>query len=171
MDNNVTPFSFWKFLKGQKIEIPIIQRDYAQGRTGKEYLRNSFLNNLKQALDGNLPEGENVLKLDFVYGSVEDEKLQPLDGQQRLTTLWLMHWYIALQALKGRDDNQLKEVFDVLKRFTYETRISSREFCEQLCQPSNFDQYECGNNIVPYLKTRTCSILYGNKTPRYRLCL
>ena len=29
-------FSFFQLLKEQKIEIPIIQRDYAQGRVGKE---------------------------------------------------------------------------------------------------------------------------------------
>ena len=31
--------TFWQFLQSQKIEIPIIQRDYAQGRNGKEKLR------------------------------------------------------------------------------------------------------------------------------------
>ena len=31
--------SFWKFIQQNAIEIPIIQRDYAQGRIGKEYLR------------------------------------------------------------------------------------------------------------------------------------
>ena len=31
--------SFWDFLNQYNIEIPIIQRDYAQGRKGKETLR------------------------------------------------------------------------------------------------------------------------------------
>ena len=80
--------SFWKFIQQNAIEIPIIQRDYAQGRIGKEYLRASFLKELKEALDN---KGK-PLKLDFVYGSQENNHLQPLDGQQRLTTLWLLHW-------------------------------------------------------------------------------
>ena len=122
--------TFWNLLKENKIEIPIIQRDYAQGRDGKEYLRQTFLESLKNALDKN-----EVLKLDFVYGSTENGVLQPLDGQQRLTTLWLLHWYMAMRAGK------LYEAEDTLKKFTYETRISSREFCEELCNASNFDSY------------------------------
>lgn len=43
--------SFWKFIQENTIEIPIIQRDYAQGRIGKEQLRTSFLKELKEALD------------------------------------------------------------------------------------------------------------------------
>ena len=122
--------TFWNLLTENKIEIPIIQRDYAQGREGKEYLRQTFLESLKNALDKN-----EVLKLDFVYGSAENGVLQPLDGQQRLTTLWLLHWYIAMRAGK------LHEAGAALKKFTYETRISSREFCEELCNASNFDSY------------------------------
>jgi uncharacterized protein with ParB-like and HNH nuclease domain len=118
--------TFWQFIQGQKIEIPIIQRDYAQGRNGKEKLREKFLKDLKHALDNN--NSNSKLKLDFVYGTLESEKLQPLDGQQRLTTLWLLHWYIAFKAGKLADN---KEVF---KRFTYETRTSSREFCHKLSE-------------------------------------
>ena len=122
--------TFWNLLTKNKIEIPIIQRDYAQGREGKEYLRQTFLESLKNALDKN-----KVLKLDFVYGSTENGALQPLDGQQRLTTLWLLHWYIAMRAGK------LNEAGETLKKFTYETRISSREFCEELCKEFHFKDY------------------------------
>ena len=136
--------TFWQLLTENRIEIPIIQRDYAQGREGKEYLRQTFLESLKNALDESLKSdkkpdessGKNkVLKLDFVYGSAENGGLQPLDGQQRLTTLWLLHWYMAMRAGK------LHEAGETLKKFTYETRISSREFCEELCNASNFDSY------------------------------
>lgn len=117
-----TKTTFWQFIQEHTIEIPIIQRDFAQGRIGKESLRKGFLADLREALDNH-----NEMKLDFVYGSTEKEnekeKLFPLDGQQRLTTLWLLHWYIALRAKEFSD-------FDKLNKFTYETRISSREFCE-----------------------------------------
>lgn len=146
MNNNTT--TFWNFLQENTIEIPIIQRDFAQGRTDKSHIRNSFLTNLKQALDNNLPNREQTLKLDFVYGSVEHGKLNPLDGQQRLTTLWLLHWYVALKAGK------LAEATDVLKKFTYETRITSREFCQQLCNADNFKDY-AKNSIVDYIASRT----------------
>lgn len=59
--------SFWSLLISKKIVIPIIQRDYAQGRIGKEYLRERFLGQLFDALQ----QQNTELVLDFVYGSVE----------------------------------------------------------------------------------------------------
>lgn len=135
--------SFWQFLSKYSIEIPIIQRDYAQGRLGREKLRKSFLENIKQALDG-----EKTIKLDFVYGSESQGVLYPLDGQQRLTTLWLLHWYVALLAGK------LTDASEVLSKFTYETRVSSREFCGQLCCSNNFTAYK-GGKIVEYIREQT----------------
>jgi len=127
-NNNVQQTTFWNFLQNHKIEIPIIQRDYAQGRIGKEKLREKFLMDMKDALDGKLSNNDKVLKLDFVYGSVENECLNPLDGQQRLTTLWLLHWFIAFKAGKLSESN------NIFKRFSYETRTSSREFCKKLSE-------------------------------------
>jgi putative uncharacterized protein (fragment) len=119
--------SFWDFLNQYNIEIPIIQRDYAQGRKGKETLREMFLKNLKNAMDNNLSDKQEILILDFVYGSVKNGKMHPLDGQQRLTTLWLLHWYVALRAKK------MEEAGKSLQKFSYETRMSSRDFFKNLC--------------------------------------
>lgn len=136
------PKSFYQFLNEQIIEIPILQRDYAQGRKGKEALRRTFLTSLKKALDDAIASnsGYKPLQLDFVYGSSHKENdtnvtLQPLDGQQRLTTLWLLHWYIALRAGK------LEEAAKTLVRFSYETRISSRVFCQKMCISKNFESF------------------------------
>lgn len=103
-----------------KISIPIIQRDYAQGRLNDKStgIRNKFLDEIFNRLDNN----ENLF-LDFVYGSIEDDKFIPIDGQQRLTTLFLLHLYFAKKENKE---------CEYLKGFTYETRSSSREFCEKL---------------------------------------
>jgi len=125
MDENTyrgKTLNFWELLKKNKTEIPIIQRDYAQGREDKKEIRNNFLQALYQSIDTN-----NPIKLDFIYGSMEKETFQPLDGQQRLTTLFLLHWYSLIQS-------QLlnKENIEILEKFTYETRISSREFCNTL---------------------------------------
>lgn len=142
--------SFWNFIKKYQIEIPIIQRDYAQGRTGKEKLRESFLSSLKQALDGKLPHDETVLKLDFVYGATEKGHMLPLDGQQRLTTLWLLHWYVALRS------GNFKEACDFLLRFSYKTRISSRDFCAKLCEPSLFERFDqTKQSITDYITKQT----------------
>jgi hypothetical protein len=140
MSINTQQTTFWQFLSKHRIEIPIIQRDYAQGRSGKEKLRETFLKDLKAALDS-----DNSIKLDFVYGSVESSKLNPLDGQQRLTTLWLLHWYIAYKA------DEIENNKDIFKRFTYETRISSREFCEKL---SKFTE-KTDKPIVDHIENQT----------------
>ncbi len=144
MCNNTKAISFWNFLKENTIEIPIIQRDYAQGRLGKENLRKNFLADLKNALDSN-----EIMKLDFVYGSIEKDYLNPLDGQQRLTTLWLLHWYIALRAGELNEEN-----CKIFKKFTYETRISSREFCQNLCNSQKFENFD-GNDIVGFIIKQT----------------
>ena len=137
--------TFWELLSESRIVIPIIQRDYAQGRQGKENLRKRFLLSLKQALDG------DSLKLDFVYGTIEDNELHPLDGQQRLTTLWLMHWYIALFT------GDFDDAFRVLSKFSYETRISSRDFIQNLCNPEHFEHFDChaDRDVVSYIKNST----------------
>ena len=122
---NTSATTFWNLLSDTGIEIPIIQRDYVQGRSGKEELRKSFLRDLKHAL----LDSKEPLKLDFVYGTMEGGNLIPLDGQQRLTTLWLLHWYLAYRAGEIELNPNVSER---LRKFTYETRISSRQFCENL---------------------------------------
>jgi hypothetical protein len=123
MNNNPTSekLTFRELINKHKVEIPIIQRDYAQGREGKADIRTNFLNALLEVIN------DKKLELDFVYGSVKNSVLQPLDGQQRLTTLFLLHWFVALK--ENQLDNTLKEL---LTKFTYETRTSSREFCIDL---------------------------------------
>lgn len=116
--------SFWKLLSDFDVIIPIIQRDYAQGREGKEYIREKFLEQINHALKDDQKRGE----LDFVYGTMIQQRFYPLDGQQRLTTLWLLHWFVASKAKMLNDDTK-----KFLKKFSYETRTSSREFCEKLC--------------------------------------
>ena len=118
MENNISNLKDILSNKKLKISIPIIQRDYAQGRKDVATIRDKFLYEIFNRLDNN----ENLF-LDFVYGSIEDDKFIPIDGQQRLTTLFLLHLYFAKKEKKD---------CEYLKGFTYETRSSSREFCEKL---------------------------------------
>ena len=141
--------SLWSLLKKEKVEIPNIQRDYAQGRIGKEFIREQFLQNLINSLETKQP-----LVLDFVYGTKEKENtMWPLDGQQRLTTLWLLHWYIAVRT------NLLNDNESTFRNFTYETRLSSRKFCEHLChiKADEFNNLFIPNKygIVDYIKDQT----------------
>lgn len=169
--------TFWNVLQHFGIEIPPIQRDYAQGRetSSANKIRENFLNAIFNAL-----EKGQALPLDFVYGKVyglrneeeyrrnknaiqslinsvkdyaltvdltlknivvEDKStdrselvyLIPLDGQQRLTTLFLIHWYIA-KRLKKKDE------LAVLSKFRYKTRKSSSSFLKLLTNENlNFD--------------------------------
>jgi Protein of unknown function DUF262 len=111
--------NFHDLIKNQKVEIPIIQRDYAQGRKDKKEIRINFLNALLNCITS-----KNSIKLDFIYGSNVNNSFQPLDGQQRLTTLFLLHWYAAT-----KDKSISKENKELLSKFSYETRITSRDFC------------------------------------------
>lgn len=117
---------FYELLKRHHVEIPIIQRDYAQGRIDKEEIRINFLTALYQSLENKSP-----IKLDFIYGSNNSTSFQPLDGQQRLTTLFLLYWYAAAKDSELNEDSR-----KILTKFSYETRISSREFCHTLINSS-----------------------------------
>jgi hypothetical protein len=113
------------------IRIPMIQRDYAQGRSSWKNPRLRFLADLKQAL-----LKKETLHLDFVYGvkQVEDDVTAfcPLDGQQRLTTLFLLHWYLASRDYQFAEFQKtfLTDAGD--SRFTYQVRPGGRSFFQLL---------------------------------------
>lgn len=145
--------NFWELLSNHKIEIPIIQRDYAQGRKDKEEIRSNFLNALFESISEHHP-----IKLDFIYGNLEAGISHPLDGQQRLTTLFLLHWYAAVKEQTLNKDN-----IEILKKFTYETRISSREFCHSLV--SNKINFQDGSNPSEYIIDSSWFFLSWKKDP------
>lgn len=156
-------FSFWELItESSKIEIPIIQRDYAQGRTDDKTkkIREKFLEDIIGKISKNEP-----LELDFIYGNLENSVFQPLDGQQRLTTLFLLHWYIA-----HKTNNLLeKENKDILQKFTYETRISSREFCNELI--SNSENFGTGDKISEQISDSSWFFLSWGKDPTIKAML
>ena len=87
MQNNIQQTTFWDFLKKCKIEIPIIQRDYAQGRIGKEKLRENFLTDIKNTLDVEISKNETSMYdfyICFCLGSTcafppsDNGRVQPL---------------------------------------------------------------------------------------------
>jgi len=118
--------------QAKSIKIPILQRDYAQGRKEADEVRRHFLVSIEKAL---LPvDPAHPLDLDFVYGSFDkngEYAFSVLDGQQRLTTLYLLHWYLA--AKENRLD-EFRECFlsSSGSRFTYKTRVSASEFFDAL---------------------------------------
>ena len=142
--NTGTNKTLWELLDTEKIRIPVIQRDYAQGRKNAGYIRKAFLGELR----GCLRDGKE-LSLDFVYGTEKDGIFEPLDGQQRLTTLWLLYWYTAFKTGKLKDS----DVWRRLKRFTYEIRSSSAEFFEALCEKGK-DMQQKGETIGDLIRSQ-----------------
>lgn len=115
IDNQAEPIQL------KKIVIPIIQRDYAQGRKSAERVRERFLDSLYSAVT------VAPITLDFIYGDIDEAGIMtPLDGQQRLTTLFLLHWYAAKRGGVSPQE------YAFLKNFSYETRYSARDFCTLL---------------------------------------
>ena len=135
--------SFKSFLEQYHVIIPMVQRDYAQGRKTDDVkrVRDRFLNAIKSYLV-KADEEDEVMKMDFIYGEKEQvwstkvaNKLEkiiitPLDGQQRLTTLYLLHWYAAKKCGVEEEEHAF------LHHFTYDIRPSSRDFCTHLMQYS-----------------------------------
>ena len=124
MSDNLKKYSFNDLLKQGKLRIPKIQRDYAQGRQSQKVdeIRKVFVHTLLLVVKGK----RSATELDFVYGSNQNNAFEPLDGQQRLTTLFLLHWMMGVQLSVSGDKKH--------SVFTYETRNTSDEFCDELVQ-------------------------------------
>lgn len=119
-------YTFWELIKRHKIVVPKIQRDYVQGRENKtvEKNREEFVKELIGSLAENKP-----MSLNFVYGTIQNgNEFIPIDGQQRLTTLFLLHLYVL--AKKGDID----AIGKLQKQFSYQTRYTTNRFFEELAK-------------------------------------
>lgn len=113
--------TFYTLLK-RHIRIPALQRDYIYGHDDKKVrnVRVSMLQSFHSAIFGN-----QVCTLQFIYGHTsESGEFLPLDGQQRLTTLFLLHYYAALCG----DESLPPE----LKGFSYATRTTTLDFADKV---------------------------------------
>lgn len=124
MSDNLRQYSFRELLQQRKLCIPKIQRDYAQGRQSQKVdeIRKVFVHALLLVVKGK----RSAIELDFVYGSNRNNAFEPLDGQQRLTTLFLLYWILGENLVVPGDEKH--------SIFTYETRNTSNEFCDELVQ-------------------------------------
>lgn len=129
-------FTYSKLLDSEHYDyviIPKIQREYAQGRDSAEdpraaEVRKNLLASIFDKMDS---EG---LDFQIVFGSGEerrkigaDEKCRvfiPIDGQQRLTTLFLLHLY--------RDKRYSQDT--PRGTFIYDTRRAASDFCMAITQ-------------------------------------
>lgn len=139
------------------IEIPIIQRDYAQGR--KDAKATDIRNKFSQALIEAISSDDNPLSLDFIYGTIENDKFIPLDGQQRLTTLFLLHWYLC------PDKKSLTNEGEAI--FRYLTRTSSHDFCNALVNKWNGNILE-DQLFSEYVRDQNWYLLWWDNDPTIR---
>ncbi|ASF43879.1 DUF262 domain-containing protein [Capnocytophaga endodontalis] len=143
-------YTILNFLKSEysdaiSFEIPIIQRDYAQGRSDErsKEIRKTFLGSLIAAVE-NYPQ-KNI-ELDFVYGKRNKNKVYLLDGQQRITTLYLLHWYLAQRLQKP---SLLKDV-----ALSYRVRQYADEFTQKLSDESTQIDF---SSIIPSQAICNCT--------------
>ena len=134
--------TFWNELVEYKIQVPYYQRDYAQGRVDDgriDNIRKVFVEELYQAIDG----GKNC-HLGLVFGSYdESEKIFiAVDGQQRLTTVFLLHWYVAWK------EGRLNDYKYLLNKFSWNTRSFSSQFVNLL-----FDLPLSNNGVIADIQT------------------
>ena len=155
--------SFWDLYNNPStkgIKIPQIQRDYAQGRKSERIRENR--GRLVEDLAASLID-EKELNLNFVYGYYEDNCFVPIDGQQRLTTLFLFHLFVFAKA----GDEAIK---NGKLKFFYETRFDNLRFFEKL---KKFD-FNATENTNPLSKIITNSFWFAGSwcdNPTIMSCL
>lgn len=106
--------NFIESFNNKTILIPLLQRDYVQG-SEKSAVISPFLDALL----------EKDCDLNYIYGYEKDGCFVPVDGQQRLTTLWLL--YLYLHAYKKRTGE-----YRVHMKFA--SREYANDFCERIAE-------------------------------------
>ena len=110
--------NFQELVKNKKIIIPIIQRDYAQGRNSPKAI--SVRTRLIDEWIDILKDPNLRMDFNYIYGNEMGDVFYPVDGQQRLTSLYLLHWYLAMATDNTDKINEWQ--------FDYNTRNSASEF-------------------------------------------
>ena len=143
MSNNIIqqyieiPDNLFALLSRYRVVIPGIQRHYVQGANNPkaESVRKQFIKEIFTAIE----KKQSDFNLHFIYGPIKtdgEDSFVPVDGQQRLTTLWL----IARYAVEKAEPSDRKDLLRLLSRFTYEDRINAKRFCQALtCEDSRWD--------------------------------
>ena len=137
------PDNLLALLSRYRVVIPGIQRHYVQGANNPkaESIREQFVKDIFNAI-----EAENLFHLHFIYGPIDtngEDSFVPVDGQQRLTTLWL----IARYAVEKASHTIRPELLRLLSRFTYEDRINAKRFCQALTSPDS--KWDCAKDPNP----------------------
>ncbi len=153
--------SFWDLYTDNIITIPQIQRDYIQGRNNERIKLNRI--NFIKTLVEHLINGEKII-LNFVYGYHIENHFIPIDGQQRLTTLFLLYFYVLLSA-KQKEKLRINEKLN----FSYETRYTTDRFFNNLFD--NCKDLSIVDNIKEQIKKANWYNYSWNNDPSIISCL
>lgn len=146
--------TFLQMIDDYRIVIPVIQRDYAQGRENEKVteVRKNFVKSLISDIKD---QSGQFHDLDFIYGTVNQtastiDEFIPLDGQQRLTTLFLLYLYVAGRNGHYEDFTARMKASDGTFKFSYKTRNSSTMFCERLLQEYSITEFDetCNKTVT-----------------------
>ncbi len=141
-------YSAFKFMSEYEICIPIIQREYIQGCNDQR-----IFNTTKKMIDDILAVLKNErdrINLNIIYGYSENNVFYPIDGQQRLTLLYLIIYYCAVMGEKIEDFNSN------IKSFSYETKDTSKRFFEVILNKAKdiSEILNSGKDVVREMKSR-----------------
>lgn len=151
---------FWSEISKYKIFIPSYQRDYAQGRIDNgriDNIREVFVNELYNAISS-----QKECHLGLVFGSYNelDKSFIAVDGQQRLTTVFLLHWFIAWK------ENKLDTYKEILRNFQWNTRSFSAQFVNLL-----FNLSYTKHHVVEHIKGSSDYFTIWEKDPTVKSML
>ena len=120
--------TFGELIRENKIVIPKIQRDYVQGSNAQQEKRDEFLAVLLDHL-----VSDKEYHLDFIYGTggTDQGEFLPLDGQQRLTTIFLIHWVLSQRS--GIRDIEVKDYFSMQKVLYFNNLFYINDLYMHMC--------------------------------------
>lgn len=161
-------FNMNDLLHHYTIYIPDMQRDYCWGMIKSDKAENTLFKNFLDTLVQNCNENKKDFTMGLFYGYVENNRLYLCDGQQRITSLYLILLYAYAYKLGKVDESLL--IYNNMPRLQYAVRDSSLFFLNDLLEHIKniktiddikkedwyFDEYNNDDtiqNIIAALKT------------------
>lgn len=127
--------TFLDSFKNRAICVPLIQRDYVQSLSTA--IIESFVDQLIDVLSDS--SCQKYMNLNYIYGIDHPhagfDEFEPVDGQQRLTTLWLFCLYLSRHL--NRSDYEA--TFSV--KIIYESREYADSFCAEIVKHKSWAQF------------------------------
>lgn len=146
-------YSIKSLLDEHIIIVPEMQRDYVWSKTSDNVYR--LLEIINRA-------NGNKVNIGFIYACQHDGLFCLIDGQQRMTTLVLLAFYLSLREnRKNWMAFQQLIAPDKTLRFTYRVRKTAEDFMEYL--------FFCQKNVFPltiseYYRLKNGTMIRQSKT-------